>query len=58
MTMQATRHSLAQLVAGEQLAHRIDQLVFLDRELRFGLLLEVFVAVLDVARRRARRSGP
>ena len=33
----------------EQLANFLDQTLFIDQELRFRLLLEVFIAVLDVA---------
>ena len=49
----------AHAVAREHLAHRFDQLVFRHRELRLGLLLQVFVAVLAPAwRARRRGSGP
>jgi hypothetical protein len=38
---------LRQLVAREQRSDGLDQFGLLDRELRFGLLLEIFVAVFD-----------
>ena len=40
-------------MAGEQLADFLDQRIFLDRELRLGLLLEIFGAVFDAGKRRA-----
>src|SRR5689334_14479310 len=38
-------------VAREQFAYSLDQRVFLDRKLRLGLFLQIFLAVLDLAER-------
>ncbi len=42
----ARRSGPLHVIACEDLAHRVDQLAFLDGELRLGLLLQVIVAVL------------
>ena len=51
--MQGRASCQASLCRASNLRTSSTSSLFLDRELRLGLLLEVFVAVLDVARRRA-----